>query len=84
MMWDKIDIIELAFNNSYKVLFNNKLDLDKIIMNGNGYFIFHPSELPTKREVKNMITYFSDKEEYEKCLKLTEYIKCNLENIRKT
>lgn len=84
MSIDGYNVIELAFNNSYNILFYNNVDVDHLIMNGDGYFVFHPSELPTKQEINNMIKYFSEQEEYEKCIKLTNYIKCNLENIRKT
>ncbi len=70
---DYTDRIQLAFNNSYSVLFDKETDVDELILNGNGFFIFHPSELPTDKEIEEMIIYFRDSEEYEKCAQLTKY-----------
>ena len=72
-MRDYVDRIDLAFNNSYEVLFNQHLNVEELIINGEGFFIFHPSELPTDEELESMIKYFVDQQEYEKCAQLTKY-----------
>ena len=67
------DKVSLAFNNSYQVLFNSKFNTEELIIKGVGFFIFHPSELPTDAELDDMIKFFKYQEEYEKCAQLTKY-----------
>ena len=63
------DILDIAFRNSYAVVMEQELPTDLISLN-EGYFIHHPNKRITKEQLKNMIDYFADIEEFEKCVKL--------------
>ena len=67
------DNIDIAFRNSYDVIINDE-DATQLITKDSGYFIHHPAKPITINILKNMTDYFSEIEEYEKCIKILKYI----------
>ena len=66
---DNDDNREIAVRNSYEVIINNK-DAIELLGDEEGYFIHLPFEPVTKDVCDDMIEYFEEVEEYEKCNKL--------------
>ena len=67
------EYLDTAFRNSYDVIINYKSAKD-FITSEDGYFIHHPAEPVTKEILEDMRVYFSENEEYEKCIKILKYI----------
>ncbi len=67
------DQIDLAFRNSYALLMN-KEEATNIISSEDGYFIHHPAHPITPEHIKDMLEYFSSKDEFEKCIELQKLL----------
>ena len=67
------DNIDIAFRNSYDVIINDE-DATLLITKDTGYFIHHPAQPITINILEDMRDYFSEVEEYEKCIKILKYI----------
>lgn len=65
--------VDVAFRNSYDVIIN-KEDATELITRAEGYFIHHPAFPITINILEDMREYFSEVEEYEKCIKILKYI----------
>ena len=74
-------MIEMAFENSYEIiteqttfekLLDKKGDVEKAIL------IYNPSDGWGKDEIEDLIYYFEDTEEYEKCAKLKKILDVQL------
>ena len=65
--------MENAMNNSYDLLTNNKSIEQLIVENGISDLVFaHNVETnPTKEDIENMLHYFKESEDYEKCIVLS-------------
>ena len=65
--------MENAMNNSYDLLTNNKSIEQLIVENGISDLVFaHNVETnPTKEDIENMLHYFKESEDYEKCVVLS-------------
>ncbi len=65
-----------AMNNSYDLLSNNKTIEELLVMKGISNLVFaHDIESPpTKTDIENIIQYFKDIEDFEKCVTLTKLI----------
>ena len=73
---DEINLLkhmENAMNNSYDLLTNNKSIEQLIVENGISDLVFaHNVETePTKEDIENMLHYFKESEDYEKCAVLS-------------
>lgn len=62
--------VHIAFLNSFAVLVNNK-KVDELI---GEFFAHNPARKPSQRELENILKYFIDIEDYEKCAMLKKYI----------
>ncbi len=62
--------VHIAFLNSFAVLVNNK-KVDELI---GEFFAHNPARKPSKIELENILKYFIDVEDYEKCALLKKYI----------
>lgn len=73
--------IEEAFVNSYNIIMSGQTvdeyidDMDLELVNLDVIFAHDPVSDLTKLELLFIITYFEDKEEYEKCSNLNKFIK---------
>ncbi len=71
------ELLENAYNNSYLML-TNKVTMDYVLDASEGEFGFvmaHNSHMgPTKVELENMILFFIETEEYEKCADLKKML----------
>jgi|TARA_R110000787_G_scaffold32722_6_gene86469 hypothetical protein len=70
------EILADAFSNSYRILtnemtFNDMLD-DKFSENLTTVLAFDPEEGPMLYELENMLYYYADTEEYERCAKIRD------------
>lgn len=65
--------MENAMNNSYDLLTNNKSIEQLIVEKGVVDLVFaHNVETnPTKEDIENMLHYFKESEDYEKCVVLS-------------
>ena len=67
------EMLAFAYNNSYMML-TNKVTMDYVLDASEsefGFVMAHNSHMgPTKMEYENMILFFIETEEYEKCAKL--------------
>ncbi len=59
--------IDTAFENSYRAIVL-KEDVSDIISNEEGIFIHNPAEPIKKISLEQMLEYFTDQEDYEKCI----------------
>ena len=66
--------IHTAMLNSYRVIIQGLLPED-IISTELGMFAHDPTEPVEKEVIENMLFYFEEEEEYEKCIKIRNYIK---------
>ncbi|MCP3698089.1 MAG: hypothetical protein GY920_05970 [Aliivibrio sp.] len=75
MSFDPDEFLDTAFRNSYDVIINNKSAQD-MIESDVGYFVHDPSAPDSANEalLEEMREYFSDTEEYEKCIEINNYI----------
>ena len=76
---DEINLLkhmENAMNNSYDLLTNNKSIEELIVENGITELVFaHNVETePTKMDIQNMLLYFQESEDFEKCVVLSKLI----------
>ena len=72
-------LLETAYNNAWQVL-SGKVTFDimmkKQFSKGNELILpYDPEKGPKKDELENMIAYYIETEEYEKCAKLTQILK---------
>ena len=70
------EILADAFSNSYRILtnemtFNDMLD-DKLSENLTTVLAFDPEEGPRLYELENMLYYYIDTEEYERCARIRD------------
>lgn len=65
--------MENAMNNSYDLITNNKSIEQLVIEKGISELVFaHNVETnPTKEDIENMLHYFTESEDYEKCVVLS-------------
>lgn len=68
--------MENAMNNSYDLLTNHKSIEELIVENGISNLVFaHNIETnPTKQDIENMLNYFKESEDFEKCIELSKLI----------
>ena len=76
---DEIDLLkhmENAMNNSYDLLTNHKSIEELIVENGISNLVFaHNIETnPTKQDIENMLNYFKESVDFEKCIELSKLI----------
>jgi|TARA_R110000782_G_scaffold71688_1_gene143706 hypothetical protein len=78
MQMDAI-LLETAYNNAWQVLSGNvsfDLMMKKQFTKGAELVLpYDPEKGPKKDELENMIAYYIETEEYEKCAKLTQILK---------
>tara|TARA_R100000773_G_C4149074_1_gene72008 strand:- start:242 stop:571 length:330 start_codon:yes stop_codon:yes gene_type:complete len=71
------ELLENAYNNSYLML-TNKVTMDYVLDASEseyGFVMAHNSHMgPTKIELENMILFFIETEEYEKCADLKKML----------
>jgi len=71
------ELLENAYNNSYLML-TNKVTMDYVLDASEseyGFVMAHNSHMgPTKVELENMILFFIETEEYEKCADLKKML----------
>ena len=71
------ELLENAYNNSYPML-TNKVTMDYVLDASEseyGFVMAHNSHMgPTKIELENMILFFIETEEYEKCADLKKML----------
>ena len=74
-MQEPIYLEDQAMRNAYDLVMN-VTTLTKILDSGQQYlyFPFDPTK-PEKKDIENMLRYFEWQEEYNKCIKLNEYLK---------
>ena len=69
-----MELLDLANNNSY-LLITGRKTLDEILGKGaDQSFVSMPDETPSSEELLQMITYFIETEEYEKCAELRDIL----------
>jgi|TARA_B110000444_G_C18787727_1_gene570812 hypothetical protein len=78
MQMDAI-VLQAAYNNAWHVL-SGKTTFDLMMQKqfDNGIELvlpYDPEHGPKKEELENMISFFVESEEYEKCAKLTQILK---------
>lgn len=77
---DEIDLLKYmnnAMNNSYEVLVNNKTIEELLMIQDINNLVFaHNIETNnfSKEDIENIISYFSEREDFEKCVELTKLI----------
>lgn len=72
-MEHEVDIHE-AMLNSYDVLIN-KIDYEDVIERNNGWFAHDVLSPITVYNLENILIYFEDEEDYERCIGIRDYIK---------
>lgn len=69
------EILEMAMENTYNLIMGDTT-LEELLDEG---FDFMPllcdTVNPSQDDVKNLLQYFEEKEEYEKCYKILNYLK---------
>ena len=79
-LMDEIDLLKYmnnAMNNSYEVLVNNKTIEELLMIQDINNLVFaHNIETNnfSKEDIENIISYFSEREDFEKCVELTKLI----------
>tara|TARA_R100001443_G_scaffold25254_2_gene38015 strand:+ start:73 stop:306 length:234 start_codon:yes stop_codon:yes gene_type:complete len=68
--------LDLAHRNSYYIIIN-KVPVEDIIMSIYPYVMHNPGEKIKKKTVINLLNYFENMEEYEKCKKIKKHIDDN-------
>jgi hypothetical protein len=68
------EILHIAMRNSYKVLFENAPE-EEIIESDDYYFAHNPFAPYSKEFILNMLDYFIEEEEYEKCINIKQTLK---------
>ena len=72
-------LLDTAFRNSYKII-TGKLTFENIIEETGQFLIAHnPDKIIKKDDLINMMSYFTETEEYEKCAKIRDIIKTHKE-----
>ena len=70
-MYSEKEVLDIAMRNSYEVLVNGidegDFDFSEFI-----FFAHNPGSRFKKKEIEGMLIYFTEIEEYEKCIKLKE------------
>ena len=66
--------IHEAMLNSYDVAINNS-SAEDIIERHNGWFAHDVSAPISKYDLESLLIYFEDEEDYERCIKIRDYIK---------
>ena len=67
------EYVEVEHRNSNEVIINN-MEAKDLVVSDDGYFIHHPAEPITKDILEGLKEYFTEVEEYEKCIKIMKYI----------
>jgi|TARA_R100000482_G_C5128087_1_gene150018 hypothetical protein len=63
----------IAFLNSYDVIINKK-NTDDFVESDFNYFVHNPAIPPRKENVMEMLDYFEEIEDYERCSKIKLYL----------
>ncbi len=58
--------INQAMINSLNVL-NGDVTIEELIMQGEGWFVFNPEKTVSLKTLEQMLQYFTDVEDYERC-----------------
>jgi len=68
------EFVHSAFTNSYHLLVEGKKieDVVKIEDPESLVFMHDVTSKPTKNEVENLMTYFAEQDDFEKCIKLRD------------
>ena len=67
-------VVHVAMMNSYDILVN-KMSPNEFLETDFPYFAHNIGRPPSNDDILNLIDYFSDQEDYEKCKELTNLIK---------
>lgn len=70
-MMDEMYILDMAMNNSYDIIISGESPED-IIESDIGFTVHNPSKPIRVEDLESMIQYFTDTEEYEKCIEIKE------------
>ena len=65
--------LHIAFFNSYDVILNG-IPPEDITNTDVGVFIHNPSLPAKKKDVEDLLKYFEEIEDYDKCIKIKSYI----------
>jgi|TARA_E500000305_G_C4000409_1_gene226996 hypothetical protein len=78
-----IDVHKAMLNSYYLII--RDYDPFLLITQGDGVFAHNPSGELDREEVENMLLYFEDEEDYDKCREIVEFIDrtWSLENTKK-
>ena len=77
------EVLDIAMRNSYKVLFEDGNE-EEIMESDKYYFAHNPFAPYTKEFMYNMLQFFIEEEEYEKCINISKRInKWNSDPTRK-
>lgn len=71
---DELDVIrnfDLAMYNSYYFITNEK-ELEDMIVNNKVFFAHDIDHPPTTKDLEELIKFFEQKDDYEKCIKLNK------------
>ena len=71
--------LHVAFLNSYDVIING-IPPEVITNTDVGVFIHNPSLPAQKRDVEDLLKYFEETEDYDKCIKIKSYINQRTKN----
>ena len=73
--YSDIEILEVSMNNAYRIL-TKRSTLDQLFPSDDeedGFWMpYRNFKNPSKEEIDNVIDYFIETEEYEKCAELTK------------
>jgi hypothetical protein len=65
--------LHIAFLNSYEVIING-IPPETITNTDVGIFIHNPSLPARKKDVEDLLKYFEETEDYDKCIKIKSYL----------
>jgi hypothetical protein len=71
--------LHIAFLNSYDVILNG-IPPEDITNTDVGVFIHNPSLPAKKKDVEDLLKYFEEIEDYDKCIKIKSYINQRTKN----
>lgn len=69
---DELDVIrgfDLAMRNSYSIIVGDKV-LDDMIIDNQVFFAHDIDAEPSNKDLEELIKYFADLDEFEKCIEL--------------
>ena len=78
-----LDVHQAMLNSYYSIV----RDYDPILLikNGKGFFMHNPAEEIERKDLEDLLLYFEDEEDYDKCQDIRDYInrKWSLENTKR-